>query len=127
MGGLYTIAEWASAEGVSTSEGFVSPLIATPNISLTSLEISPGDEVLPHSHSGLPYFEVILYILDGTLEVIVREERVQVKADTAIMASPDDIGWANKTDKLVKALLLHAPPPAWKSAKEFLERIRSRT
>lgn len=70
---------------------------------------------------------MILYILDGTLEVIVRDERVQVKANTAIMASPDDMGWANKTNKLVKALLLHAPPPAWKSAQEFLERIRNRT
>lgn len=127
MSTAYTIGEWSSAEGVITSEGLMRPLIATSNISVTALEIAPGDEVLPHKHPSLPYFEVILYILEGTLEVIVERERFPAKTGSAIMASPYDIGWANRTDTLVKALILHAPSPAWKSAREFLERIRSRT
>jgi len=124
MDALYTLVDQNSAEGVATSEGFMRPLIATPNISITALEIAPDDEVLPHKHTDLPYFDVILYVQEGTLEVIVRDERIPVKADSALMSKPDDIGWANKTDKTVKALILHGPPPAWKTAGEFLERIR---
>jgi quercetin dioxygenase-like cupin family protein len=120
----YILADWDKADGVATSEGFIRPLIATRNISVTALEIASGDEVLPHSHQGLPYFEVVLYIVEGELEVIAREKRVSVKPGMAIMAAPDDMGWVNKTSKNVKALLLHSPPPAWQSAEEFLERMR---
>ena len=58
----YIVADWDKAEGVSTSEGFIKPLVATKNVSVTALEIAPGDEVLPHNHDGLPYFEVVLYV-----------------------------------------------------------------
>ena len=120
----YILAYWDKAEGVATSEGFIRPLIAARNISIAALEVAPGEEVLPHPHRGLPYFEVILYIVEGELEVIVRDKRVLVKPAMAIMAAPDDMGWVNKTDKTVNALLLHSPPPAWQSAEEFLERLR---
>ena len=121
---VYILADWDKAEGVATSEGFIRPLIAARNISITALEVAPGDEVLPHLHRGLPNFEVVLYIVEGELEVITRDKRVSVKPGMAIMAAPDDMGWMNKTGKKVKTLLLHAPPPAWQSAEEFLERAR---
>jgi redox-sensitive bicupin YhaK (pirin superfamily) len=121
---VYKLADWDKAEGVATSEGFIRPFIAARNISITALEVAPSDEVLPHPHRGLPYFEVVLYIVEGELEVIARDKCVSVKSGMAIMAAPDDMGWVNKTGKTVKALLLHSPPPAWQSAEEFLERAR---
>jgi ABC-type Fe3+-hydroxamate transport system substrate-binding protein len=35
----------------------------------------------------------------------------------------EEAGGVNRTDKTVKALIIHAPPPAWKSAQEFRERL----
>jgi quercetin dioxygenase-like cupin family protein len=120
----FTMANWNLAEGASTSEGLIRPLIATPLVSLAALEIAPGEEVIPHKHEGLPYFEVILCVLEGQLEVIAKDERITADAGTAIMAHPDEMGWKNRTDKVVKGLIIHAPSPAWKSAQEFLYRVK---
>jgi len=118
-------ADWNTSEGVATSEGLIKPLIATSNVSLSALEISPGEEVVPHKHDGLPYFEVILCIMEGNLEVIAGKEKISANPGTFIMAHPDEMGWSNKSDRIVRALIIHAPPPAWKSAGEFLDRIKS--
>ncbi len=126
MGKNYALANWNFAEGASTSEGLIRPLIATPNVSLAELEIAPGEEVIPHKHSGLPYFEVILCVLEGRLEVIAGQETTAADAGTAIMAHPDEMGWRNTTDRVVKGLIIHAPSPAWKSAEEFLNRVKGR-
>jgi quercetin dioxygenase-like cupin family protein len=123
----YILADCDSAEGVVTSEGYIKPLIATSQVSLTAMEVYPGEEVIPHRHSGLPYFEVILYILEGRLEVIARQERIAVEPGNAIMVNPDEMGWINRTDKTVRALMIHAPPPAWKSAEGMLDRIKGRS
>jgi quercetin dioxygenase-like cupin family protein len=120
----YVQADYDSAEGISTSEGYIKPLIATPHVSLTAMEVHPGEEVIPHRHSGLPYFEVILFILEGQLEVIAREARIAANPGTAIMAHPDEMGWINRTNEKVRALMIHAPSPAWKSTAELLDRIK---
>lgn len=93
----YMLGDWEKAEGVATSEGFIKPLIATKNVSVTALEIAPGDEVLPHNHRGLPYFEVVLYVVEGDLEIIFRDKRVPVKKGMAIMADPNEHGWVNSS------------------------------
>ncbi len=120
----YMLADWEKAEGASTSEGFIKPLIATKNVSVTALEIAPGDEVLPHNHNGLPYFEVVLYVVEGDLEIIFRDRRVPVKKGMAIMADPNEHGWVNRSEETVKVLMIHSPPPSWQSAEEFLEKVR---
>jgi len=122
----YALSNWNLEEGVSTSEGFIRPLLATANVSLALLEIAPGDEVIPHKHQGLPYFEVVLCILEGQLEVIAGSERIAASPGMSIMANPDEMGWINMTEKTIKALMIHAPPPAWKSAREFRERLMGR-
>lgn len=123
----YALSNWNSEEGVSTSEGFIRPLLATANVSLALLEIAPGDEVIPHKHQGLPYFEVILCILEGQLEVIAGSERIAASPGMSIMANPDEMGWINMTEKTIKALMIHAPSPAWKSKDELLKRIKGRS
>lgn len=120
----YILADWDKAEGVATSEGFIKPLIATKNVSVTALEIEPGDEVLPHSHSGLPHFEVVLYVVEGDLEIIFRDKRVPVKKGMAIMANPNEHGWLNRTEETVKVLMIHSPTPSWQSPEGFLEKVR---
>jgi quercetin dioxygenase-like cupin family protein len=121
----YTIVSLDEAEGVPTSEGFVTPLVAYRTSSLSCIEIAPGEVMPSHVHNGLGYFEIIIFILEGELEVMIRNEVRSVGPFTAIQASPDEIGWANRTDKPVKMLLFHAPPPRWKSAEECLERMKS--
>lgn len=123
MDNNYTLSDWSSAEGASTSEGFIRPLLASFHVSLALLEIAPGEEVIPHKHQGLPYFEVILCIVEGQLEVVAGLERITTNPGMCIMVDPDDSGWINRTDKTVKALIIHAPPPAWKSTQEFRERL----
>jgi mannose-6-phosphate isomerase-like protein (cupin superfamily) len=122
----YTLSDWNSADGASTSEGFIRPLLASSYVSLALLEIAPGEEVIPHKHQGLPYFEVILCIVEGQLEVIAGSKRITTDPGICIMVDPDDSGWINRTNKTVKALIIHAPPPAWKSAQEFRERLMGR-
>jgi quercetin dioxygenase-like cupin family protein len=120
----YIIADWNSAESIATSEGIIRPLIATAQVSLSELEIAPGEQVVPHKHEGLPYFEVILCIIEGRLEVIAGQERIKAHPGMSIMAHPDQMGWINDSEETVKALMIHAPPPAWKSAEGFMQRIR---
>ncbi len=120
----YILADWEKAEGAATSEGFIKPLIATKNVSVTALEIASGDEVLPHNHSGLPYFEVVLYVVEGDLEIIFRDRRVPLKKGMAIMADPNEHGWVNRTKETIKVLMIHSPPPSRQSAEEFLEKVR---
>lgn len=122
----YALSNWNLEEGASTSEGFIRPLLATANVSLALLEIAPGEEVIPHKHQGLPYFEVILCIVEGQLEVVAGLERITADPGMCIMVDPDDSGWINRTDNTVKALIIHSPPPAWKSAQEFRERLMGR-
>ena len=122
----WILVDWNTAESVATAEGLIRPLIATSNFSLAVLVIKPGEEVIPHSHHGLPYFEVVLCILEGQLEVIIGTERITASPGNAIMANPDDMGWINRTNEITKALIIHAPPPAWKSAQEFRERLMGR-
>lgn len=126
MDNNFTISDWSSAEGASTSEGLIRPLLASSHVSLALLEIAPGEEVIPHKHQGLPYFEVILCIVEGQLEVVAGLERITADPGMCIMVDPDDSGWINRTDNTVKALIIHAPPPAWKSAQEFRERLMGR-
>ena len=126
MNNNYTLSDWSSAEGASTSEGFIRPLLASSYVSLALLEIAPGEEVIPHKHQGLPYFEVILCIVEGQLEVVAGLERITADPGMCIMVDPDDSGWINRTNKTVKALIIHAPPPAWKSAQEFRDRLMGR-
>ena len=126
MDNNYALSDWSSAEGASTSEGFIRPLLASSHVSLALLEIAPGEEVIPHKHQGLPYFEVILCIVEGQLEVVAGLERITTDPGMCIMVDPDNSGWINRTNKTVKALIIHAPPPAWKLAQEFRERLMGR-
>jgi mannose-6-phosphate isomerase-like protein (cupin superfamily) len=119
----YILADWEKAKGAATSEGYIKPLIASKNVSVAALEIAPGDEVLPHNHDGLPYFEFVLYVVEGNLEIIFRDKRVPIKKGMAITADPNEHGWVNRTEETVKALMIHSPPPLWQSAEEFLEKI----
>ncbi|PLX08276.1 MAG: cupin domain-containing protein [Marinilabiliales bacterium] len=76
------------------------------------ITLHPGEALKPH----ITPVDVFFYILDGTPEIMVGDEKVQVKKDSLI-ESPKDIVHCiyNNSDKTARILVVKAPKPTSKT------------
>lgn len=72
------------------------------------ITLEPGQALKPH----ITPVDVFFYILEGTPEVLVGEEKIQVKAD-CLVESPKDIVHClyNNSDVVARILVVKAPKP----------------
>ncbi|MDD2345181.1 MAG: cupin domain-containing protein [Bacteroidales bacterium] len=72
------------------------------------ITLHPGEALKPH----ITAVDVFFYILEGTPEVLVGKEKVQVEAD-CLVESPKDIVHClyNNSDKVARILVVKAPRP----------------
>jgi len=74
----------------------------------THIALLPGQALKPH----ITPVDVFFYILEGTPEVLVGEEKIQVDAD-CLVESPKDIVHClyNNSNALARILVVKAPKP----------------
>lgn len=75
---------------------------------ITHITLQPGQALKPH----ITPVDVVFYILEGTPEVLVGEEKIEVQADS-LVESPKDIVHSlyNNSDKIARILVIKAPKP----------------
>lgn len=73
------------------------------------ITLQPGQALKPH----ITPVDVFFYILEGSPEVLVGEEKIQVSAD-CLVESPKDIIHClyNNTDAMARILVVKAPKPS---------------
>ncbi|MFN3554750.1 MAG: cupin domain-containing protein [Bacteroidales bacterium] len=78
------------------------------NAQAVHITLQPGQALKPH----ITPVDVFFYILEGTPEVLVGEEKVQVECDS-LVESPKDIVHClyNNSDKPARILVVKAPKP----------------
>ena len=76
------------------------------------IELKPGEALKPHKTP----VDVFFYILEGTPEITIGDEKVVVEKDS-LVESPKDIVhfFSNKSDSIVRVLVVKAPRPASKT------------
>lgn len=86
----------------------VRKLYDTDSAQITHITLQPGQALKPH----ITPVDVVFYILEGTPEVLVGEEKIEVQADS-LVESPKDIVHTlyNNSDKTVRILVIKAPKP----------------
>ncbi len=72
------------------------------------IELKPGESLKPH----ITPVDVFFYILEGSPEVLVGDEKIQVEADS-LVESPKDIVHClyNNTNENARILVVKAPKP----------------
>jgi quercetin dioxygenase-like cupin family protein len=72
------------------------------------ITLQPGTGLKPH----ITPVDVFFYILEGTVTVLVGEERIAVECDS-LVESPKNIVHSlyNETDKVTRILVVKAPKP----------------
>jgi quercetin dioxygenase-like cupin family protein len=86
----------------------VRKLYDTENAQAVHITLQPGEALKPH----ITPVDVFFYILEGTPEVLVGDERVTTEADNLI-ESPRDIPHClyNNSGSLARILVVKAPKP----------------
>ena len=86
----------------------VRKLYDTDSAQINHITLQPGQALKPH----ITPVDVAFYILEGTPEVLVGEERIEVQADS-LVESPKDIIHClyNNSDKPARILVIKAPKP----------------
>ncbi|MCD6112300.1 MAG: cupin domain-containing protein [Bacteroidales bacterium] len=76
------------------------------------LTLQPGESLKPH----ITPVDVFFYILEGTPEIMVGDEKQVVEQD-CLVESPKDIPHCiyNNSDKVVRVLVVKAPKPTSKT------------
>jgi quercetin dioxygenase-like cupin family protein len=76
------------------------------------IKFEPGESLKPH----ITPVDVFFYVLEGTLDVLVGEEKMRVDADS-LVESPKDIVHClyNTSDKVTRVLVVKAPRPSAKA------------
>ncbi len=76
------------------------------------LQLNPGESLKPH----ITPVDVFFFVLEGSPDVLVGEEKNRVEANT-LVESPKDIVHCiyNNTDALVRVLVVKAPKPVAKT------------
>lgn len=87
-------------------------LYSRDNAQAIHIELKPGEGLKPHRTP----VDVFFYILEGTPEILVGEERVTVQPDS-LVESPMNITHCitNNSDALVRVLVVKAPKPVEKT------------
>jgi quercetin dioxygenase-like cupin family protein len=82
------------------------------NAQAVHITLKPGEALKPH----ITPVDVFFYILEGTPEVLVGDERVTTQADNLI-ESPRDIPHClyNNSESLARILVVKAPKPVQQS------------
>ena len=77
------------------------------------IKLEAGESLVPH----ITPVDVFFYVLEGTAEVLVGDERKVVEAD-CLVESPKDIPHciSNNSDKIVRVLVVKAPRPTTKTS-----------
>jgi len=72
------------------------------------IELKPGEALKPH----ITPVDVFFYILEGTPDIMVGNETINVKSD-CLVESPKDIVHClyNNSDKVARILVVKAPKP----------------
>ncbi len=83
-------------------------LYNTPDAMITVITLSPGQSLRRH----ITPVDVAFYVLEGTGEVEIGEERREVGAGT-LVESPRDIVhcWYNESDDVLRFMVVKAPRP----------------
>ncbi|MBN1118119.1 MAG: cupin domain-containing protein [Bacteroidales bacterium] len=78
------------------------------NAQVVHITLKPGEALKPH----ITPVDVFFYILEGTPEVLVGDEKVQIKADS-LVESPKNIVHClyNNSDVTARILVVKAPKP----------------
>ena len=81
--------------------------MASKNVEVLIGEIEQGEGALPHSHPGI---EQVAYLLEGTADVEVGEEKFKMEAgDTAYF--PADVPHRfQATSRKVRVMVIYTPP-----------------
>jgi len=81
--------------------------VASKNVEVLIGEIEQGEGALPHSHPGI---EQVAYLLEGTADVEVGEEKFKMEAgDTAYF--PADVPHRfQATSRKVRVMVIYTPP-----------------
>ncbi len=76
------------------------------------IELKPGESLKPHKTP----VDVFFYILEGTPEVTIGDEKITVEKDS-LVESPKAIThhFANNTNEIVRVLVVKAPKPVSKT------------
>jgi quercetin dioxygenase-like cupin family protein len=76
------------------------------------ITLQPGEALKPH----ITPVDVFFYILEGSPEVLVGDEKIQVQADS-LVESPKDIVHClyNNTNSVARVLVVKAPKPRMQS------------
>lgn len=76
------------------------------------ISLQPGEALKPH----ITPVDVFFYILEGTPEILIGEEKVQVEAD-CLVESPKDIVHCiyNHSTQVARILVVKTPRPTTKS------------
>ncbi len=76
------------------------------------IKLEAGESLIPH----ITPVEVFFYVLEGTPEILVGNEKQTVEAD-CLVESPKNIPHciSNNSDKVVRVLVVKAPKPTTKT------------
>jgi len=76
------------------------------------IELKPGEALKPHKTP----VDVFFYILEGTPEIVIGDEKQVVEKDS-LVESPKDIThyFSNNSDSIVRVLVVKAPRPVSKT------------
>jgi len=76
------------------------------------IKFNPGESLKPH----ITPVDVFFYVLEGTLDILVGDEKITVEADS-LVESPKDIVHClyNNSDKIARVLVVKAPKPTTKT------------
>ena len=82
-------------------------MLASKNVEVLIGEIERGEGALPHAHPGI---EQVAYLLEGTADVEVGEEKFKMEAgDTAYF--PADVPHRfQATSRKVRVMVIYTPP-----------------
>ena len=72
------------------------------------ITLQPGEALKPH----ITPVDVFFYILEGTPDVLIGKEKVQVEANSLVESLKDIVHCLyNNSDKVVRFLVVKAPKP----------------
>ena len=76
------------------------------------IKFNPGESLKPH----ITPVDVFFYVLEGTPDILVGDEKITVEADS-LVESPKDIVHClyNNSDKVARVLVVKAPKPTAKT------------
>ena len=76
------------------------------------IKFNPGESLKPH----ITPVDVFFYVLEGTLDILVGDEKITVEADS-LVESPKDIVHClyNNSNEIARVLVVKAPKPTTKT------------